>query len=332
MPSRAKSPGRKSKSALRSFFDSIDVDGSGYIDANELKRASAQLGFGNLTDHEIAALLAEADTDNDGEIDFDEFQSIVLSAKGTSSKWANASAGALVWKRYNSMLDAGEELLAPLHKAATNTCEKNEEGVYIPGGSRICALPSGSIVGSLIMVPIGAAIGAVVGASYIPLIENTVWGREELQAEMVAAIGLASTVVGLLFMVLSLGFFFGRSQGHFGHYLWGFKVVDAETHENASTTSLWARAFLVNPSVFTGALNVIVGNHAHSIPEVIQQQIRTGTLPKLVLFHLVLFGLSGIIQMINGIMVLASKDSRHIFDRILGHQVIATQKLVKKGK
>eukprot|EP00505_MAST-04D_sp_SCG-Rhode-Island_P002107 Stramenopile-MAST_4_protein_2107 len=146
--------------------------GSGYIDANELKRASAQLGFGNLTDHEIAALLAEADTDNDGEIDFDEFQSIVLSAKGTSSKWANASAGALVWKRYNSMLDAGEELLAPLHKAATNTCEKNEEGLYIPGGSRICASMSGDIIIMLVLTPILMAVGATVSSSYQPLIQN----------------------------------------------------------------------------------------------------------------------------------------------------------------
>jgi hypothetical protein len=65
---------------------------------------------------------------------------------------------------------------------------------------------------------------------------------------------------------------------------------------------------------------------------VIQEQFSTGTLPKLVLLQIVLVGLSSIIQWINGIMVLASKDSRHIFDRILGHQVVATQKPVKKEK
>ena len=328
MPSRAKSPGRKSKSALRSFFDSIDVDGSGYIDANELKRASAQLGFGNLTDHEIAALLAEADTDNDGEIDFDEFQSIVLSAKGTSSKWANASAGALVWKRYNSMLDAGEELLAPLHKAATNTCEKNEEGLYIPGGSRICASMSGDIIIMLVLTPILMVVGATVSSSYQPLIQNAGSHFEQvaLLNDMMAKVGITSTLLTALFNALSLGFFFGRSQQHFGHYLWGFKVVDAKTHENASSRSLWVRAFLRQPLAFTSVLNALAGNVGVNDPRFQM----TGTLPALVWVEMLFLGLASVLFVINGIMVLASKDSRHLIDHMLGHQVIATQSSVKK--
>lgn len=60
------------KKRLRAKFDVIDADGSGRIDSEELKMIMEQMGH-EVTDAQVATLMAQADTDGNGTIEFDEF-------------------------------------------------------------------------------------------------------------------------------------------------------------------------------------------------------------------------------------------------------------------
>ncbi|CAL1534475.1 unnamed protein product [Lymnaea stagnalis] len=60
------------KQEIREAFDLFDADGSGTIDAKELKVAMRALGF-EPKKEEIKKLIAEIDKDSSGNIDFNEF-------------------------------------------------------------------------------------------------------------------------------------------------------------------------------------------------------------------------------------------------------------------
>ena len=55
---------------LDDLFKEFDVDGNGYISAEELKSVLEKLGM-KLTDREIKHMIAEADSDGDGVIDLE---------------------------------------------------------------------------------------------------------------------------------------------------------------------------------------------------------------------------------------------------------------------
>jgi len=57
---------------LKETFLLFDKDGDGTIDTNELENVLRKLGK-NPTSTQIMAMIAEADADNSGDIDFDEF-------------------------------------------------------------------------------------------------------------------------------------------------------------------------------------------------------------------------------------------------------------------
>merc|ERR1712164_201728 len=67
------------KQEIKEAFDLFDTDGSGSIDAKELKVAMRALGFEPKKD-EIAKMIADVDDSGDGEIDFDEFM-VMMTAK-----------------------------------------------------------------------------------------------------------------------------------------------------------------------------------------------------------------------------------------------------------
>ncbi|KAJ2752804.1 hypothetical protein GGI19_003576 [Coemansia pectinata] len=66
------SPEDNEEDELRDAFKIFDKDGNGYINKKELREAMANLGE-KLTDAEIDAMIREADSDDDGHIDFGEF-------------------------------------------------------------------------------------------------------------------------------------------------------------------------------------------------------------------------------------------------------------------
>jgi Ca2+-binding EF-hand superfamily protein len=64
---------------LQMAFDMLDDDHTGKISFKNLKKVAKELGE-NLTEQEIHEMINEADTDNDGEICFDEFVALVRTA------------------------------------------------------------------------------------------------------------------------------------------------------------------------------------------------------------------------------------------------------------
>merc|ERR1711967_56744 len=77
-PARGKGKGGKpelteeQRQEIREAFDLFDTDGSGTIDAKELKVAMRALGF-EPKKEEIKKMIADIDKDGSGTIDFDEF-------------------------------------------------------------------------------------------------------------------------------------------------------------------------------------------------------------------------------------------------------------------
>jgi Ca2+-binding EF-hand superfamily protein len=61
---------------IRVVFDSFDTDGNGLLDKDELKNAFKDFK-GGLTDKEVDTLIAEADTDNNGQVSFEEFVALI---------------------------------------------------------------------------------------------------------------------------------------------------------------------------------------------------------------------------------------------------------------
>lgn len=63
---------------LRDAFAVFDADGSGSISRSELKKLMKNLGQ-SLSDAELDAMMDEVDTDGNGEIDFEEFKTMMQS-------------------------------------------------------------------------------------------------------------------------------------------------------------------------------------------------------------------------------------------------------------
>jgi len=57
---------------MKMAFKMFDKDENGYIEKDELKQMMAKLGE-KLTDGEIDEMMKEADTDNDGRVNYNEF-------------------------------------------------------------------------------------------------------------------------------------------------------------------------------------------------------------------------------------------------------------------
>lgn len=61
---------------LKEIFDLVDTDGSGSINREELSDLMATLGIQS-TDADIDSLIAEMDSDGNGDISFDEFLAVM---------------------------------------------------------------------------------------------------------------------------------------------------------------------------------------------------------------------------------------------------------------
>merc|ERR1740130_459050 len=69
------------KNEIREAFDLFDTDGSGAIDAKELKVAMRALGF-EPKKEEIKKMVGDMDKDGDGTVDFDEFMILMTGKMG----------------------------------------------------------------------------------------------------------------------------------------------------------------------------------------------------------------------------------------------------------
>jgi len=72
----AKMSDKDSREDIMKVFNLFDDDQSGKITHRNLKRVAKELGE-TMTDAELLEMIERADTDNDGEINFDEFYAIM---------------------------------------------------------------------------------------------------------------------------------------------------------------------------------------------------------------------------------------------------------------
>ena len=61
---------------LKQAFDMFDTDGNGFVTKNELKIVMEKLGE-KLSSIEIDEMITEADTDNDGQVNWEEFREMM---------------------------------------------------------------------------------------------------------------------------------------------------------------------------------------------------------------------------------------------------------------
>merc|ERR1712216_459439 len=61
---------------IKEAFELFDTDGSGSIDANELKTAMRALGFQPKTE-EIKRMLTDLDVDGNGTVEYEEFEGLM---------------------------------------------------------------------------------------------------------------------------------------------------------------------------------------------------------------------------------------------------------------
>ncbi|GAA5937133.1 hypothetical protein JCM3775_001559 [Rhodotorula graminis] len=67
-----------SEEEVREAFKVFDKDGNGFISAAELRHVMTNLGE-KLSDTEVEEMIREADTDGDGQINYDEFVRMMMS-------------------------------------------------------------------------------------------------------------------------------------------------------------------------------------------------------------------------------------------------------------
>jgi len=66
-----------SEADIKEAFDAFDADGSGAITGEEIKKVCEALGV-DASGAEVNELIAQADTDGDGKIQYEEFKSAIM--------------------------------------------------------------------------------------------------------------------------------------------------------------------------------------------------------------------------------------------------------------
>ncbi|KFP30459.1 Calmodulin, striated muscle [Colius striatus] len=66
-----------SEEGIREAFRVFDKDGNGYISAAELRHVMTKLGE-KLTDEEVDEMIKEADSNNDGQVNYEEFVRMMM--------------------------------------------------------------------------------------------------------------------------------------------------------------------------------------------------------------------------------------------------------------
>ena len=275
------------------------------------------LGFGNLTAFEISDLFNEADTNDDGIMDFEEFVHIVETCRDSGSAWKNAGALEVAVKRYNNVLAASDSLFATVQEISAASCEQDEQGRRVAGCSRVLAQVCVMVLNMLLMGLLFAAVGwqyfsdiqgvfakidhenamtAFMESGTVPDPGDVEGPISELMAIFVKI--YIPFVVYIAFVAVLTIVGWTRSQAHLGHVVFGFHVIDMESGEAIGTFAMILRVYLPQ-MLLTGIMSLA--------PEYFLESVTV--------FY-------GIHFIINPIMLLMRSDSRHVWDLILGQQVV----------
>ena len=83
-PAKPKVSAKDQKAKLRVIFDKFDTDKSGHVSVDELKAMVKMLKL-DMSDAAIKKMMADADVDASGQIDFAEFVAIVKKQSASGS-------------------------------------------------------------------------------------------------------------------------------------------------------------------------------------------------------------------------------------------------------
>lgn len=126
------------RAEIREAFRLFDTDGSGSIDSKELKVAMRALGF-EPKKEEINKMIADVDEDGSGEVDFDEFMTMMLEKMGSKDikeDWIKAfrsfdddETGAVTFDNLKRVaLDLGEDMTDDELKDMLREIDKDGSG------------------------------------------------------------------------------------------------------------------------------------------------------------------------------------------------------------
>lgn len=76
---------KRDDSHLRQMFSMFDRDGNGKLEASELKSVMEQITKEKLTEEQVKELMTEADTNENGTIEFSEFAEIMIKYRDMES-------------------------------------------------------------------------------------------------------------------------------------------------------------------------------------------------------------------------------------------------------
>ena len=68
----------------REAFKAYDPNGTGYVDTETLRTIFSSLGYGEITDDDLAVLVETADVDNDGRVSLEDFRKMLKFDKGAA--------------------------------------------------------------------------------------------------------------------------------------------------------------------------------------------------------------------------------------------------------
>jgi len=103
---------------LRQAFRVFDIDGDGLIDADELRQTMANLGE-TLSDHDVRAMIREADRNGDGKVDFDGTQARAQRRRGFACNcWGTQFSSAIAVQLFQTW----SESLQLLQRVACKKC------------------------------------------------------------------------------------------------------------------------------------------------------------------------------------------------------------------
>jgi hypothetical protein len=205
------------------LFKELDVDDSGYIDADIIRDAANQLQFANLTSVEFYTEVTNANIDNDGMIDQPQFLELVRRAQDKAQYWRHAGCFRRLYRRTLALLDTIDYVCMPLHTAVRASCEPTHDLALVhdlisPTSHRLLAAATTCgvyllIVCVCVLVP-WLVVATVVGGNEGSATVSSAAVSSNLLHCILASVWCGMHVLGV-----------ARSQT-FGQVLFGFQTVE----------------------------------------------------------------------------------------------------------